>query len=130
MHILLESITVGFVLDAKTESNTCRGDRFCRLCPQESLETTMVSRLFSCPKEVFLLYALNAVNICLHSVGALIHHLFGDMTISILRKAAAVCPSLPCTAFLIQRVDPGSAHRRVLVSRPSPHKGTLRKKML
>ena len=34
MHILLESITVGFVLDAKTESNTCRGDRFCRLCPQ------------------------------------------------------------------------------------------------
>ena len=35
MHILLESITVGFVLDAKTESNTCRGDRFCRLCPKE-----------------------------------------------------------------------------------------------
>ena len=36
MHILLESITVGFVLDAKTESNTCRGDRFCRLCPCEA----------------------------------------------------------------------------------------------
>lgn len=41
MHILLESITVGFVLDAKTESNTCRGDRFCRLCPDVRYTNTI-----------------------------------------------------------------------------------------
>ena len=53
MHILLESITVGFVLDAKTESNTCRGDRFCRLCPKSKRSNTVQIRNIAVYRSTF-----------------------------------------------------------------------------